>query len=161
MSKPIQEIITALKNARLRTNCPNCNRPIELAKTKLFSTANMPSEVIQLIEQKQVQIEEQIKGVQQETEAFVARQTFGARSVNRGLLVERIVPLLPGFRFDKGDCRSLFDPIDYIIFDGLNKTGRVKKIYFAEVKSGSATVSPKQSLIARRIAEKKVRFIEY
>jgi predicted Holliday junction resolvase-like endonuclease len=40
------------------------------------------------------------------------------------------------FSFDRNDCRSLFDPIDYIIFEGLSKKNSVSKILFTEIKTG-------------------------
>lgn len=41
---------------------------------------------------------------------------------------------VPGGRFDKNDCRSLFDQIDYVIFEGVNKTGNVQRIIFTDIK---------------------------
>ena len=37
-------------------------------------------------------------------------------------------------RFDKNDCRCLFDQIDYVIFEGVIKTGSVHRIIFTDIK---------------------------
>lgn len=44
-----------------------------------------------------------------------------AKSVNIGYIFERLAPTMDGFTFQHYDCRSLFDPIDYVIFEGLSK----------------------------------------
>lgn len=161
MTSQLNDIIKLVKEGKFKSKCPSCTKIMDLEEVPLFTTKNVPTEVATMIGYKKQQIKEQLAFASQKTEVVVRRQVSDARSVNRGLIVERMLPLLKGFRFDRNDCRSIFNPIDYIIFDGLHKTGKVKKIYFVEVKSGNAKVSPKQSLIAKRISEKKVRFLQY
>jgi predicted Holliday junction resolvase-like endonuclease len=62
----------------------------------------------------------------------------GSDNIEVFCILERIAPVLEEFRFNKNDCRSLFDPIDYVIFDGLHKNGKVQKIFFIDIKSGGA-----------------------
>jgi predicted Holliday junction resolvase-like endonuclease len=161
MTNQLNDIIKLVKEGQFKAKCPSCTKIMDFEKVPLFTTKDVPTEVATIIGYKKQQIKEQLAFASQKTEVIVSRQVSDARSVNRGLIVERMLPLLKGFRFDRNDCRSIFNPIDYIIFDGLHKTGKVKKIYFAEVKSGNSKVSPKQSLIAKRISEKKVRFVQY
>ena len=60
-------------------------------------------------------------------EKIKGKSEVGARSVNIGKIVERIAPSLKGFPFQCNDCRSLFQPIDYLVLEGLTDTGLVKK----------------------------------
>ena len=78
-----------------------------------------------------------------------------------GFILERLAPVLAEFPFDKNDCRSLFDPIDYVIFEGLQKTGKVQKIFFVDIKSGKAKLKPNQKAIKQMIEQKKVEFKNY
>lgn len=57
-----------------------------------------------------------------------------------GKTVEKIVPLLHGFPYTPRDCRPLFDPIDYIAFEGWTERS-VRQIDFIDVKSGGAALS--------------------
>ena len=59
------------------------------------------------------------------------------------------------------NCRSLFDPIDYVIFEGLTERGRVSKILFTDVKTGAAKLSEKQKEIRSLVQAKKVEFDVY
>ena len=59
------------------------------------------------------------------------------------------------------DCRSLFDPIDYIIFEGLHKKGVVSKIIFTDIKTGAARLKNNQKEIKLAIENKKIEFKTY
>ncbi len=37
-------------------------------------------------------------------------------------------------RFDKNDCRCLFDQVDYVFFELVIKTGSVHRIIFTDIK---------------------------
>lgn len=89
------------------------------------------------------------------------RSEVQARAVNVGFILERLAPSLRTFRFDCTDCRSLFDPIDYIIFEGLCDKGKVSKILFADIKTGNARLTSKQREIRDLVRRKKVEFDVY
>jgi len=65
------------------------------------------------------------------------------------------------FCFDRNDCRSLFDPIDYIIFEGLSKKNSVSKILFAEIKTGKARLNNHQKEIRSLVERKRVEWDTY
>lgn len=68
---------------------------------------------------------------------------------------------MKGFCFEKNDCRSLFDPIDYVIFEGLTKKTSVSKILFVDIKTGKANLTGKQKEIRRLVQDKKVTWDTY
>jgi hypothetical protein len=53
------------------------------------------------------------------------------------------------------------DPIDYVIFEGLNKSGTVSKIIFTDIKTGAARLKNNQKEIKSLIENKKVDFKIY
>jgi predicted Holliday junction resolvase-like endonuclease len=75
--------------------------------------------------------------------------------VNIGKVVEKIAPSLPGFPALPQECRSLLEPIDYIVFRGLD-AGRIEAIEFVEVKSGKATLNPNQKLVKEAVEDGRV-----
>ncbi|NJE06902.1 hypothetical protein E3E36_12320, partial [Thermococcus sp. M36] len=70
-------------------------------------------------------------------------------------------PTFKTFRFEHNDCRSLFDPIDYVIFEGLHKKGKVEKIIFTDIKTGAARLKPNQKEVKNLIVNKKLEFKFY
>src|SRR5208282_1509770 len=70
-----------------------------------------------------------------------------AAAVNLGKIVEKIVPSFSSFPHVSGDCRALFEPIDYLIFSGLTKARKVDSLLFVDVKSGNARLNKTQRSI--------------
>ena len=55
----------------------------------------------------------------------------------------------------------MFDPIDYVIFEGLSEKQKVDKNIFMDIKSGKARLSQKQRKIKEAVDNKKVQFKTY
>ncbi|MFQ6107910.1 MAG: Holliday junction resolvase-like protein, partial [Thermoplasmata archaeon] len=90
------------------------------------------------------------------------RATEGAEKkaieVGIGLVVEKIVPNWKAFSYDPPDCRPLFEPIDYVIFDGMTKKERVDSIVFMDIKTGSSRLSKSEKLIRDAVESGRVRY---
>jgi predicted Holliday junction resolvase-like endonuclease len=68
------------------------------------------------------------------------------RVVLKGRLAETFAPFLKGFPFKPSECKFLGDPVDYIVFEGLDDR-HITGIHFVEVKSGNAKLSKHQQHI--------------
>lgn len=64
----------------------------------------------------------------------------------KGKVSETFAPFLEGFPFKPSECKFLGDPIDYVVFEGLDERD-VKGIHFVEVKQGSSQLSKHQKQI--------------
>lgn len=64
----------------------------------------------------------------------------------KGKVAETFAPFLPNFPFKPSECKFLGDPIDYIVFDGLDNR-EIKGIHFLEIKSDKAKLSKHQKQI--------------
>ncbi len=81
----------------------------------------------------------------------------------KGKLSEVFAPFLEGFPFKASECKFIGDPIDYLVFEGLDDRD-VKGVHLVEVKSGSAKLSKHQKQIKDVIDELnsgKVTFREF
>lgn len=85
----------------------------------------------------------------------------GAKAVNIGFILERLAPAMKGFRFSRNDCRSLFDPIDYVIFEGLDAKGVVSRIIFADIKTGGSRLNSVQREIKSVVEHGRVEMETY
>jgi len=68
------------------------------------------------------------------------------RSTIKGKLVETFAPYLPNFPFKPSECKFIGDPIDYLVFEGLDER-EVKKIHLLEVKDEKSNLSKHQRQI--------------
>lgn len=82
-----------------------------------------------------------------------------SRAGQLGKTLEKVVPMFPGFGHHPYDVRPIFDPIDFVVFDGYFK-GEVTDICFVEFKTGHARMNDVQSSIKNAIQKKRVHFEE-
>lgn len=161
MAKQHQELIAFLQKNNFKADCSQCGSAFPLKDAVLFPIDEFTPEA----KEKMLEIKAAIKHRKQELQQLTAKKKQKTenttQSVNMGFMLERLAPALEEFRFNKNDCRSLFDPIDYVIFEGLHKNGKVQKIFFIDIKSGAAKLKKNQKAIKAKIEEKKVQFKLY
>uniref|UniRef100_A0A7V4JP97 Holliday junction resolvase n=1 Tax=Thermodesulfobacterium geofontis TaxID=1295609 RepID=A0A7V4JP97_9BACT len=75
--------------------------------------------------------------------------------VIKGKVIEHLIPFFPDFRYNPKDARFVGSPVDFLIFDGLSE-GKLRKIVFAEVKTGKSDLSNRERLVKECIESKKV-----
>lgn len=156
----MNDLIRLLKRDRLLVaECPACQEPFRLADADLFPAAgDWPAKALEVLEQRRLEIRER----RAELKARKDRMTSGAQrtseAVNLGKIVEKIAPSFPTFGFEPRDCRALLEPIDYVIFQGLARRGRVDALMFVDVKSGKAGLTKSQKQIRDRVQEGRIAF---
>jgi predicted Holliday junction resolvase-like endonuclease len=161
MAQSHQDLINFLQQNGFKANCPTCGEGIKLNDSSLFSLDNFNAQAKQLLNEKKEELKIQREEISKKKVSTQKRVETTTGSVNMGFILERLAPVLEHFPFDKNDCRSLFDPIDYVIFEGLQKTGKVQKIFFVDIKSGKAKLKANQKAIKQMIEQKKVEFKNY
>jgi predicted Holliday junction resolvase-like endonuclease len=156
-----QEIIRFLETRNFYAECPCCGRPVLLASCGLFYLDDFTPQARRLYEDYQTELKERALELKQKPDKIKSRAKKGAKHVNIGFMLERLVPVMKGFRFARNDCWGVFDPIDYVIFENLSTKGLVSRIIFAEVKAGGAPLKPRQKEIRSLVEAKKVSLDVY
>lgn len=82
-----------------------------------------------------------------------------SRAVTRGQIYEQLVPYLPEFDFNPKDAQFLGKPVDFVVFDGLDD-GALRRIVFVEVKTGAATLTPRERRVRDAIRQGRVEWTE-
>lgn len=81
----------------------------------------------------------------------------------KGKVAETFAPFLPNFPFKASECKFLGEPIDYVVFKGLNERN-INSIHFLEVKSDKSKLSAQQKQIKEilnKLNSDKVTFKEF
>ena len=156
-----KQIIDTLEDGGFYAECPCCEEPVLLRDCDLFFLDDFSESGQEIYErygeelkQRRIELRERRKHMSESSE-------LQACATNIGFILERLAPSLSTFRFECSDCRSLFDPIDYVIFEGLCQKGLVSRIIFADIKTGNAALSRKQREIRNLVNSKKVEFDTY
>tara|TARA_B100001971_G_scaffold204516_1_gene220759 strand:+ start:289 stop:792 length:504 start_codon:yes stop_codon:yes gene_type:complete len=161
--KEIKETLDALNNGKFHIECPSpsCQKEIKLSEAGLFHLDNFTPESHDIYKRMLEEQKERRASLKERKLKIPKESEVKTKAVNLGFLLERLAPTLDGFTFNKNDCRSMFDPIDYVIFEGLNKKKKVDKIMFVDIKTGGARLTQKQKKIKQVVEDKKVEFKTY
>ncbi len=147
LTKEAKEIIRTLEENRFYVECPCCGEPILLKDAGLFYLDDFSPEAQELYKQHLDELKEQEEGIRERRKEISRGSKVKATAVNIGFILERITPCMKDFCFEKNGCRSLFDPIDYVIFEGLPRKGSVSKILFVDIKTGKSNLTGRQKEI--------------
>jgi predicted Holliday junction resolvase-like endonuclease len=161
LTKEAKEIIRTLEENNFYVECPCCGKPILLKDAGLFYLDDFSPDAEKLYQQKLAECKIREKEIREKRKKISQKSEVSTEAINIGFILERIAPLLDDFRFDRNDCRSLFDPIDYIIFEGLSKRNSVSRILFIEIKTGKARLNDHQKEIRSLIERKQVTWDTY
>lgn len=160
-TKLAKEIISTLEDGGFYAECPCCDEPILLRDCNLFYMDDFSEKGQEIYDQYREELRERRNELRERKTHITKSSEVQARATNIGFILERLAPSLSTFRFQCSDCRSLFDPIDYVIFEGLCQKGLVSRIIFADIKTGDGKLSPKQQVIRDLVNRKKVEFDTY
>jgi len=148
-------------NKRLYGECPSCGESFYLAKAHLFYGEPISGPGLDAVEKRNDELAEAREELASKKKMAKERSTRAVLSVNIGKYLEKIAPALPGFSYDCHDCRALFDPIDYIVFEGLTRKNRVESIQMIDIKTGGASLNERQMQIKHAIEKKRVEWETY
>lgn len=138
--------------------CPSCGHKAPLQDWNLFYMDAFPSAALEFVEQLKEEVKELRATLLVERKKATSLAEKKSVEVNLGKVLEKVAPVLDTFPYDRGDCRGLFDPIDYIVFKGLSEKGSVDQVLFAEIKTGNARLNPHQETIRRAVEKGRVDF---
>ena len=145
-------------DSKIVGSCPTCGCAAPMIHWNLFYTDSFPPEAansIATMKQGIVDLKDEIRGIREKATTLAAKKSL---EVNMGKVVERVVPALADFPYRTCDCRPLFDPIDYIVFQGLGEKGLVDEIRFIDVKTGYARLSERERLVKNAVERGRVTF---
>ena len=161
LSKEAKEIIWTFEKNNFYVECPCCGEPVLLKDAGLFFLDDFSTEAEKLYQQKLMECKIREKEIREERKGISRRSETATTTINIGFILERLAPSMKSFPFNHNDCRSLFEPIDYIIFEGLNKKNSVSKILFTEIKTGRANLTKKEKEIRKLVEGKQVVWETY
>jgi predicted Holliday junction resolvase-like endonuclease len=147
------------RDRRFKATCPACMEAFRLCDAVLFAWSDQPPKAaLAELHAMRERIKERRRELAHGRELMTKTAQRTAQAVNLGKIVEKIVPSFASFSYEPGDCRALFEPIDYLVFSGLAKQNHVEALFFVDVKSGNARLSQSQHSIKKAIEIGAVRF---
>jgi predicted Holliday junction resolvase-like endonuclease len=130
--------------------CPHCGEMFRLAEARLFY-GRAPSRTwfddlmkrMEGLEDARRRFEERRREMQEESRRAVERR------VRREL--RRRDPLLTPRGYYPKDARALLDPVDFVVFDGMHLSGRVRKVVLLDHEAEDASRERVQRSVERAV----------
>jgi predicted Holliday junction resolvase-like endonuclease len=163
MARKIIEELTSVPG--LKIECPRCGDELSVKRARLFSMyGTYPPAAQKIIRQRiesasELGDELQYRAVrlEEDRETKPERIAIGAQATNFGQISEQILPAFLTFPYKQEECRILFKPVDYVVFEGLSRRRSIEAIRFVELKTGGGYLSKKQKQIRDRVTEGKIK----
>ncbi|MFC1507195.1 Holliday junction resolvase-like protein [Thermoproteota archaeon] len=153
------KFITQLKSSNLYAEC-QCGGEFKLSKTIFFDGLG---EFPEIAENKRKEMLEELNQRIEELKRRKISAGVGAEKkaieVGIGKIVEKVIPAYKKFGIPLNDCRPLFEPIDFLVFNGLGKNN-VSSLTFLEIKTGNAQLNKHERMIRDAVDNKKVVYKE-
>jgi len=160
--REINSVLSQLSSdKRIIGECPVCNESHPLSDWSLFYKDDYPAgskELIDGILARPADAKAEYDKLKQKFTTLAAQRSV---VVNVGKVVEEIAPGLSTFPYRGADCRSLLDPIDYVVFEGLSSENKVTNLHFLDVKTGAARLNEHQKQVKAAIEKQRVEFELY
>ncbi|MEO0075255.1 MAG: Holliday junction resolvase-like protein [candidate division WOR-3 bacterium] len=158
------DIIKELKsNCNLYAECSTCGSSFQLNKAIIFYVDGpIPDEAKKIINKKENDLFKRKKELINRRKKLKERAEKATISVNLGKILEKVAPAIKGFKYNHRDCRALFEPIDYLVFNGLStKNGYIDSMLFIDIKTGQASLNYHQKQIKAAVENGKVFWDTY
>lgn len=110
------------------------------SQLSVFRTSELRAAVE--IARKEVRLEYDSK-LAREIEKQRAEAIKQSKAVNRGLVAEQLAPHMVGFPYNPKDCHFIGQPVDYVIFSGLD-AGKCERIILLEIKTGESSMNARE-----------------
>jgi predicted Holliday junction resolvase-like endonuclease len=106
--------------------CPCCGEPFRVSDARPYIKDRRPHSAFDDIEAEEQRIERAVELLEeQEMQLRAKAKVAGLKQAKSRL--RKIDPVFSGERIDPHDVKVIFDPIEYIVFDGM-KGGQLRKI---------------------------------
>jgi predicted Holliday junction resolvase-like endonuclease len=113
-----------------------------------------------LNEKWEIRVDAEVEKQLVKTKRLIRKEAVAQSRVSQlGKTLEKIAPMFPGFGHHPADVRPVFDPIDFVIFDGYFQ-GEVTGVTFVEFKTSESKLTGIQRSIRDAVDRKRVRFEE-
>lgn len=136
--------------------CPCCGDLFYLSETRPYLVGKQPHSVVDRLRAAERRLEQEEDALD-EIEAFLREKAAAAGLRTAKKLLKKIDPVFSGAGYDPHDVKVIFDPVTYVVFNGMSRGGLRDVVLLAKPPE-SAAAERLQSSIAMAIHNGNVEF---
>jgi predicted Holliday junction resolvase-like endonuclease len=112
--------------------CPLCGEIFRLSDIKISYRRKFPVDWYDELLAEEEKIAERESKLEEKLEGIREKATEHARRVLLPKLLRKVDPLFTSLGYFPQDVKAIFDPIDFVVFDGMNRAEKVKRVVFMD-----------------------------
>ena len=112
--------------------CPECNHISRLSDLHLSSRQKAPLTWLDTYEKKLQHVEDKEAKFDEEKQQMRDEAIKRGRAQIPRLIRKAMDPKISGLKYDPYDIKALLHPIDYVVFDGMNKSSMKNVVLLSE-----------------------------
>jgi len=141
--------------------CPCCDDVFRMSEVRIFSGKKPPKDWLSDFKKRSQELEKRMREFEQEKKKISKKAIEQSASTRVGQLLEKFAHYIPQVEHNPVDMVPIFQPIDYISFDGWADNKEVSEISFIEIKTGKSRLTDIQKSIRDAVDDKRVIWKDY
>lgn len=137
----MSDLLLFLKESRhIFSVCPECVAVHRLSQLQLSAKGRYKPDWMDEIELEKGKLSERMEKLEERAREFRTQAKEHAERRELPRLLRRVAPVFVKQRIDPRDVRTLFDPVEFVIFEGMNSNDGVRGVTFVQIGGSSAIV---------------------
>jgi len=138
--------------------CPHCQTLFRLSDVKISYEQRFPKDWYDRLLEQEKKIQDQQTRIEQTLKDIKERTVERTRKLHLPQMLMRADPIFTPLGYYPQDVKAIFDPIDFAIFDGMNKDGNVRRVVLMDEHSRDEQIQRVQSSVETAIRKGRYGF---
>ena len=136
--------------------CPLCGALFRLGDVRPYLKGKRPHSILDDLDAAEARIDRAMERLDEQEEMLRARAKLAGRRQAKKQL-RKIDPIFSGSNLDPQDVRVIFDPVEYVVFDGMQRE-YLRRILLLSHPPANREVERVQTSVSRAIGKGNVDF---
>ena len=138
--------------------CPHCQELFRLSDIKISYRKKFARDWYGNLEKQEEKIDDERMNLEETLAAIREKAQELARQRHLPRMLRQVDPVFTPLGYYPQDVKAVFDPMDFVIFDGMNRAGKVKRIVFMDEYNTDERIRRIQSSIENAISKERYGF---
>jgi predicted Holliday junction resolvase-like endonuclease len=138
--------------------CPYCQTLFRLSDIRISYRRKFAEDWFDKLQSEEEKIEEEQMRLQETLQEIRRRTVERSRKAHLPKMLMQADPVFTPLGYYPQDVKAIFDPLDFVIFDGMNLRGNIKRIVFVDEQTTNSKIRRVQSSIETAIRKDRYEF---
>jgi len=135
--------------------CPLCGEIFRLSEIKISYKRKFPIDWYDNLLAEGEKLDEREMNLEEKLKIIREKATERARRVLLPKLLRKVDPLFTSLGYFPQDAKAIFDPIGFVVFDGMNRDENVRRIVFMDHQTENRDQRINQKSIEKTIEKER------